>query len=212
MKLREDIDTFLNTIPHDVTLICASKYIAKDEVEKLLEHHIFNLGENRVESFLEKYYFYQHKNIVWHFIGHLQRNKAKEVIDKIDYLHSLDSIKLAQMIDKQRTSPLKCFIEVSINEEENKNGVYLNELSKFIEEVLKLKNIKLVGFMMMAKANSSDEELKKQFSKLRIVQTEMEKKFNISLPYLSMGMSNDYKIAIECGATHIRLGKIMFQN
>ena len=148
--------------------------------------------------------------IVWHFIGHLQTNKANKVIDKIDFLHSLDSLKLAEIINTKRLRPLNCFIEVSINLEENKNGVPYFALSDFLEQILKMKNINLVGLMMMAKANSSDDSLCEQFKKLRLLRDEMEKKFSINLPYLSMGMSDDYQIAIKEGATYIRLGRILF--
>ena len=104
---------------------------------------VTNFGENRVEAFLEKYDSLKDLDIKWHFIGHLQRNKCKQVINKIDYLHSLDSLKLAKMIDEERITPLNTFIEVSINLEENKNGVPYMEIDSFISEVLKYKNINL---------------------------------------------------------------------
>ena len=150
------------------------------------------------------------KDIKWHFIGHLQRNKAYDVINKIDYLHSLDSLKLAKLIDQKRTSPLKCFVEVSINLEENKNGVPYYEVGNFVSELIKFKNIELVGFMMMAIKSSDENSLNNQFAKLRLLRDEIEKKLNIKIPYLSMGMSDDYKEAIKEGATHIRLGRILF--
>ena len=110
----------------------------------------------------------------------------------------------------RRLRPLKSFIEVSINLEQNKNGVPYFEVSSFIKQLLNMKNIQLVGLMMMAKDNSSPDSLCDQFSKLRILRDELEKEFTIKLPYLSMGMSEDYQYAIKEGSTHIRLGRILF--
>ena len=208
--VREDIKEFLNSIPKNVTLVAATKYIGPEDMEVLLENGINNFGENRTESFLAKYTRLPSKNAIWHFIGHLQRNKAAEVINKIDYLHSLDSLKLAELIDKKREKPLKCFVEVSINLEEAKNGVPYYKTKDFIKELLKFKNIELVGLMMMAVKESDKNSLDQQFAKLRILRNEIEKEFNIKLPYLSMGMSDDYKEAIKEGATHIRLGRILY--
>ena len=208
--VRKDIKEFKNSIPSNVTIVAASKYVDSQDINILLDAGINNIGENRVDSFLHKYEVLKDKDIIWHFIGHLQRNKALEVIDKIDYLESLDSLKLAELINTHRLSPLKCFIEVSINLEENKNGVPYFEVESFLKEVLKYKNIQIVGFMMMALADSSENSLCEQFAKLRKLRDEMENKFNIKLPYLSMGMSEDYQEAIKEGATHVRLGRILF--
>ena len=210
--VRKDIREFLKTIPQDVTLVAATKYADIDDMKILLESGIYDFGENRVDSFLNKYEALKQYDITWHFIGHLQRNKAKDVISKIDYLHSLDSLKLAELINKERTKPLKAFIEVSINGEDNKNGVPLNEIDSFVEAVLKYPNIQLVGLMMMAVQGSDDQSLENQFKQLRVLKENLETKYKITLPYLSMGMSEDYLIAIKQGATHIRLGRILFDN
>ena len=207
--VRKDIKDFVNTLPKNVTLVAATKYLDSKQMLDFLKAGVNNFGENRVSDFLIKYEDLKNENVIWHFIGHLQRNKAKKVINKIDYLHSLDSLELAQIIDKERQTPLKTFIEVSINLEENKNGVPYYELENFLKEVLKYKKVQVVGLMMMAFKNSEDKSLKEQFKKLRLLKEDMEKKLNISLPYLSMGMSDDYLEAIEEGATHVRLGRIL---
>ena len=208
--LRNDIKEFIKTIPQDITIVAATKYLSKEEMDELYENGLKDYGENRVDSFLEKYeYLINNKNIKWHFIGHLQRNKAKRVINKIDYLHSLDSLELAKIIEKERTTPLKTFVEVSINLEENKNGVPYYELSSFIKELLQYKNIELVGLMMMAVKGSLNTQ--EQFHKLKELKAEIEKEFKITIPYLSMGMSDDYLEAIKEGATHIRLGRILYK-
>lgn len=209
--IRKDIDIFLNTLPKEVTLVAATKYGDIEDLYALYKHGVTNFGENRVDSFLAKYEaLKEYQNIKWHFIGHLQRNKAKSVINCIDYLHSLDSLELAKMINSLRNKPLDTFIEVSINLEENKNGVPYYEVESFINQIKDYPNINIVGLMMMAIKNSEDTSA--QFKKLRLLRDELEKKCQIKIPYLSMGMSDDYLEALKEGATHIRLGRILFSD
>ena len=208
--IREDIKEFLNTLPKDITLVAATKYGDIDDLKDLYSNGVFNFGENRVDAFLSKDEALKDLDIKWHFIGHLQRNKAHLVLDKIDYLHSLDSLELAKVINRYRLSPLSCFVEVSINLEENKNGVPFYEVKDFIKECLQYPNVNIVGLMMMAVSNSSEESLHTQFRKLKELKDDIEKGLNISLPYLSMGMSDDYKVAVAEGATHVRLGRVLF--
>ena len=209
MKVREDIQQFISTIPSNVTLVAATKYVDSNEMRNLFKNGVTNFGENRVDAFLSKFEDLKDLDVIWHFIGHLQRNKAKEVINKIDYLHSLDSLKLADEIEKYRENPLPTFVEVSINLEENKNGVPYYELEPFIKSLLKYKKIKLVGLMMMTIKVSEDKE--NQFAKLVELKKKIESNLNIKIPYLSMGMSEDYLEAIKEGSTHIRLGRILFK-
>lgn len=209
MKVRNDIREFIKTIPSDVTLVAATKYVDTIEMKTLFNNGVTNFGENRVDAFLNKYEALKDLNISWHFIGHLQRNKAKEVINKIDYLHSLDSLKLADEIEKYRTTPLNTFVEVSINLEESKNGVPYYEIEDFIKSLLKYKKINLVGLMMMTIRASDDKD--NQFAKLVDLRDKIEKSLSIKIPCLSMGMSEDYLEAIKEGATHIRLGRILFE-
>ena len=208
--IRKGIKEFLNTLSKDITLVAATKYGDVDDLKELYSNGVFNFGENRVDAFLNKYEALKDLDIKWHFIGHLQRNKAHLILDKIDYLHSLDSLELVKTINKYRLSPLNCFVEVSINLEENKNGVPHYEVKDFIKECLKYPNVNIIGLMMMAVANSSEESLHNQFRKLKELKDDLEKELNISLPYLSMGMSDDYKVAVAEGATHIRLGRVLF--
>lgn len=208
--VRNDIKQFIDSIPNDVTIVAATKYVDANDMKILFENGIYNFGENRADSFLSKYEILKdNKDIKWHFIGHLQRNKAKSVINLIDCLHSLDSLELAKKIDELRSVPLDTFIEVSINLEENKNGVPYYEVEEFIKQIMNYKNIHLVGLMMMAYKDSCNPY--DEFNKLRELRGQLENKLNIKLPYLSMGMSDDYLDAIKAGATHIRLGRILFQ-
>ena len=210
MKVRIDLQKFLKSIPEKVTVVAATKYLDSVGMLDLYNGGIKDFGENRVDAFLMKYEnLKSYKDITWHFIGHLQRNKAKLVLDKIDYLHSLDSLELAKLINEKRETPLKTFIEVSINLEESKNGIPFYKVEEFLKEVLKFPKIQVVGFMMMAVKDSLDTRA--QFAKLRELRDEMEKKLGISLPYLSMGMSDDYEEALKEGATHIRLGRVLLE-
>jgi len=207
--VRNDIKQFVDSIPNDVTIVAATKYVDANDMKILFENGIYNFGENRVDSFLSKYEILKdNKDIKWHFIGHLQRNKAKNVINLIDCLHSLDSLELAKKINELRSTPLDTYIEVSINLEENKNGVPYYQVEEFIKQIMNYKNINLVGLMMMAYKDSSNPYA--EFNKLRELRDQLENKLNIKLPYLSMGMSDDYLDAIKAGATHIRLGRILF--
>lgn len=208
--VREDIDSFIKTIPNNVILVAATKYASIDDMFILLKHGINNFGENRVDSFLNKYNELKNENIIWHFIGHLQRNKCKDIINKIDILHSLDSLELAKIIEKERHDILPTFIEVSINLEENKNGVDYRYLKDFIIKMKEFKKIKIIGLMMMSKKFSNHDELINQFKKIKELRNNLEQELNISLPYLSMGMSDDYVEAISQGANYIRLGRILF--
>ena len=209
--IRKDLKEFIKTIPSNVTLVAATKYVDELDMMDLFNAGITNFGENRVDSFIRKYYNLINLKPTWHFIGHLQTNKAKDVINKIDFLHSLDSVKLAQMISKYRETPLKCFVEISLNNEESKNGIQIEKTEEFLNQIINLPNVEIVGFMGMSRAESSHEQLIEQFNKLISLRDNLEKIFRRKFPYLSMGMSGDYLEAIECGSTHIRLGRILFK-
>ena len=185
------------------TIIATTKYVDSSTMKELFNYGINNFAENRVNVFLGKYDELKDLNIIWHFIGHLQTNKVKKIINKIDYLHSLDSIKLEEEINKYRLSPLKCFIEIKLVDNDNKTGISEYELPMFIDKLKEYKNIDVIGLMVMADIDN-EEEIKKVFHHAH----ELKEKYN--LKYLSMGMSNDYKIALEEGSTHLRLGRILF--
>lgn len=191
--------------PKGATIVCASKYVDSDKIREMYNLGIKNMGENRVQAFLKKYDDLTDLNIIWHFIGHLQTNKVKDVINKIEYLHSLDSIKLANEIEKYSNKKLKCFIEINSGEE-SKSGIDYNDALNFYNELKNYSKIEVVGFMTMA-PNTTDESLiKGVFMRLKEFRDSIDKNL-----FLSMGMSNDYKIALECGATHLRLGSIMWK-
>lgn len=210
MEIAKDIKDKLNLIPNHVRIVAATKYVEKEDMKKLLSIGIHTFGENRVDSFLSKYETLKNESIHWHFIGHLQTNKAKQVVNKIEVLHSLDSLKLAKIIERERTTPLDCFIEVNMNHEETKNGILKDECEDFLKQVLKLSKVHIVGFMMMTKKVSTKEEKKEQFISLKRLMLEINEKLGLNLNQLSMGMSDDYLEAIEAGATTVRLGRMLW--
>jgi len=211
MESNKNLKELLSGIDPNVTVCAATKYVNAEDAVKLLEYGINNFAENRVDAFLSKYETLKNAGIRWHFIGHLQSNKVKLIADKIDCLHSLDSLKTARLINENRTSPLDCFVEVSINGEESKDGIEPSKAIEFVKELQNYKNINVVGLMMMSVKYSDHEALLGQFKQLSSLKKKIEEEIGISLPYLSMGMSDDYKEAIECGATHVRLGRILFE-
>ncbi len=206
-----NIEDIKKQIPKNVTIVAATKYVNAEEMKQLFSYGIYHFGENRVDSFLKKYEQLKNEPVCWHFIGHLQRNKAIEVINKIEYLHSLDSIELAKIIQKNRIRPLKCFLEININHEETKNGIDFKNLDEFISKFLSYSKIELVGFMMMTKKESSIEEKHQQFKALAYLLKRTNERFHLSLKELSMGMSEDYQEAISAGATFVRLGRILWK-
>lgn len=199
------------TIKEPVTIIAATKYFDAATMRQLYNEGISHFGENRVEAFLEKSVLLEDLDITWHIIGTLQTKKAKKVLEKIDYLHSLDNMKLALEIQKRRTTPLKCFIQVNISNEESKHGLSISEVIPFINQVKDLSNIELVGFMGMAENSTEERVISNEFQKLNELQIEVKDKTGLELNELSIGMSNDYLIALKHNATFIRLGSVLFR-
>ena len=194
-----------------VRIVAATKYVGVTEMKELLTYNITDFGENRVDSFLEKYEMLkEYKNIKWHFIGTLQTNKVKKIINKIDYLHSLNSIKLASFIDKYRTSPLDCFLEINLTNSSTKTGINFNEVVDTLKEIQILKNVNVIGLMTMTEAYMSDSDKENVFRMLSEIKFNLNELGFVNIKELSMGMSDDYLIAIECAATFVRLGRILF--
>lgn len=204
-EIRKELDTFEGTI------VAATKYFDVEQMREVYELGLNHFGENRVQSFLDKHQALSDLPITWHFIGTLQRKKVKKCIDKIDYLHSLDHLSLAEEIDKRRTSPLKCFLQVNISDEESKHGLSVEEVIPFIKKIAHLPNIKLIGFMGMAKHTEDEKLIHKEFQKLNDLQVIVKEQLGLSLPELSIGMSNDYQVAIKHNATFLRLGSVLFK-
>ncbi|TNF07358.1 MAG: YggS family pyridoxal phosphate-dependent enzyme [Bacillota bacterium] len=187
-------------INFDGVTICASKYFNDQEMRKLYEKHVFHFGENRAQDLIFKKEALSDLSITWHFIGHLQSNKVKDMINLIDYLHTLDRFSLAETIQKYRIKPLNCFIQLNLTRESQKSGLFIEELDKFLLEIKKYDKINIVGLMTIGK----DEDMIETENAFAL----LEKLANqYHLPYLSMGMSDDYELAIKHHATHLRIGR-----
>ena len=197
----------------NVNLIAATKYMDINQTRELVMAGVNNLGENRTDMFLEKYEALQDLDIKWHFFGVVQSRKIKDIVNKIDCLHSLDRYSLAVELNKRLEKPLDCFIQINVSEEPNKQGIPAGKLNTFVKQLANCDKINVVGLMCIAKLTFDKNEVRNEFMTLKKLQEEVEA---MNLPYapchrLSMGMSNDYKIAIECGATDIRLGRIFLK-
>lgn len=196
-----------NRNPDEISIIAVTKYVTIERTEEVIDAGIENLGENRLEGFLEKYNQIKDK-AKWHFIGTLQTRKVKDIIDKVTAVHSLDRTSLAKEIDKRVTEPVDCFVQVNVSGEASKHGLAPDKVTPFIEEIAVYNNIRVVGLMTMAPHVEDEQVLRNTFKKLVELRDQMKNKNITNAPceYLSMGMSNDYEIAIEEGATHIRIG------
>ena len=172
-----------------------------------------HIGENRLDKFLEKYQALKDYPVTWHLIGTLQRRKVKEVIPFVDYFHALDSLKLAQEIQKRTDHVIKCFLQVNISGEESKHGFSKEELLELLPELAKLDQIEYVGLMTMAPFEADSDELKEIFKDTQALQAEIREKQipNMPMTELSMGMSRDFKEAIQFGSTFVRIGTAFFK-
>jgi pyridoxal phosphate enzyme, yggS family len=196
-----------------VSVIAVTKYVNIQTAEALLPLGVRHIGENRVDKFLEKYQALKDYPVTWHLIGTLQRRKVKEVIPYVDYFHALDSLKLAQEIQKRRDQVIKCFLQVNISGEESKHGFSKEELLELLPELAKLDQIEYVGLMTMAPFEADSEKLKEIFKETQALQAEIREKQipNMPMTELSMGMSRDFKEAIQFGSTFVRIGTAFFK-
>ena len=213
--VREQVETARNKANRQdqVNVIAVTKYVDVATTETLVKTGIQHIGENRVDKFLEKYQALKEYDLTWHLIGSLQRRKVKDVINFVDYFHALDSVKLAQEIQKRAEHPIKCFLQVNISGEESKHGFAPDELDDVLAEIAQLDKIEIVGLMTMAPFEASQEELQDIFSKTHQLQKQLEKKQLKNMPFseLSMGMSRDFEVAIANGATYVRIGTSFFK-
>ncbi len=191
----------------EVQIIAVTKEVDVDRTKEALEAGLIHLGENRPEGLTLKYAAIG-QQAKWHYIGSLQTRKVKQVIHEIDYLHSLDRMSLAQEIEKRADRVLQCFVQVNVSGEQSKHGLSKEEVIPFIKSLAEMSKIKVVGLMTMAPNTDDEQVIRNVFRNLKNLQQEV---VALQLPYapcteLSMGMSNDYEIAIEEGATFVRIG------
>ena len=205
--IKDNIKSILDEISdYDAKLIAVSKTRTIEEILEAYNVGIRDFGENHVQELVKKRELLP-KDIRWHMIGHLQTNKVKDLLkDSIYLIHSVDSIKLAKEINKRSSIKQDILLEVNIGEEESKYGFKpsFDELKKVLDEIKELENINVVGLMCVAPNTDNPIDNKKYFDKLRLLNDKL------GLKVLSMGMSNDYDVAIKCGSTYIRVGTKIF--
>ncbi|PKM50266.1 MAG: YggS family pyridoxal phosphate-dependent enzyme [Firmicutes bacterium HGW-Firmicutes-7] len=198
----------------EVTLIAVTKTKPIEAMEQALSCGIIHVGENKVQEIINKYPHFEN-NFKWHMIGHLQTNKIKSIIDKVELIHSVDRMKLAQLISLEASKINKVqniLIQVNIAEEETKFGIEKNEVEAFIKEAAQLPNICIKGLMTVAPFVEDAEENRPIFREMFQVFVDINSKNidNVTMDVLSMGMTNDFEVAIEEGATMVRIGTAIF--
>jgi len=225
LSIKENVDIILKRIEEsakksgrdfrDITVIAVSKTVDAQRAKEAVESGIINLGENRVQELVKKYEELKDTNVKWHMIGHLQRNKVKYIIDKVEMIHSVESLSLAEEINKraaQKNLLCKVLIELNIGGEESKFGISEDSIYEFLKSMEDFENIKVMGLMTVAPFSENPEDVRWVFRKMKNIFDKISgmNYKNTQMKYLSMGMTNDFEIAIEEGANIIRIGTAIF--
>lgn len=217
MSILRNIQEIRNHVPANVKLVCVSKFHPESAVLEAYEAGERIFGESRVQELLDKQPNLP-ADIHWHFIGHLQTNKIKYIVPFVDLIHGVDSLKVLKEIDKQAENAgrvVSCLLQVHIAQEETKFGFSAGELAEMLEsdEFREMKNVVISGLMGMATLTDNSSQIRQEFRKLKVLRDEIKQLYftlNNSFTELSMGMSDDYLIAIEEGSTMIRIGTSIF--
>jgi len=225
VSIKENIDGVLERVaaaarrsgrsPEDVKVIAVSKTVDAQRAREAVEGGLINLGENRVQELVSKYEQLSDIDVKWHLIGHLQRNKVKYIIDKVFLIHSLESLDLAKEINKralQHNMTANVLIELNIGQEESKFGLDEDSVYDFVKSMEQFANIKVLGLMTVAPFSENPENVRCVFRKMKEIFDKISemKLTNTEMKYLSMGMTNDFEIAIEEGANMVRIGTAIF--
>lgn len=216
MNIKENLNHIKSTLPEHVTLVAVTKTKSVDEIMEAYNagHRIF--GENKIQEMVEKE-VQMPKDIEWHMIGNVQRNKVKHMAQFVSLIHGVDSLRLLREIDKQakiNERTINCLLQIKIAEEDSKFGMSSKEAQEILQssEISELKNVCIVGVMGMATFTDNQKQIEQEFKKLKSTFDEL-KTLNIEnckLETISMGMSGDYELAIDCGSTMIRVGSRIF--
>lgn len=213
MSIAENITKFKNEIPEEVTLVAISKTKPENDILEAYNVGQRIFGENKIQEMTEKWEKLP-KDIKWHMVGHVQRNKVKYMAEYVDLIHAVDSLKLLKEIEKQAKKydrTISCLLQIKIAEEDTKYGIDVDEAKDILrsDAYRKMAHVKVVGLMGMATFTEKDEKVRKEFSFLKTTFEDLKSEYS-SFNTLSMGMSGDYKIAIDCGSTMIRIGSSIF--
>ena len=213
MSISKNLSNLNNSLENSVKLIAVSKTKSNQEIMEAYNQGQRAFGENKVQELSAKHEALP-KDIEWHMIGHLQRNKVKYIAGFVKLIHSVDNLKLLKEINRQALKHnliINCLLQIKIATEETKFGMSKNEAKNMLssEEFKKLKNVSILGLMGMASFTNDQEILKKEFSSLNNFFKELSSSYS-TMKILSMGMSDDYKLAIELGSNMIRVGSSIF--
>ena len=199
--------------PSEVTVVLVTKNVPPERIREAFDAGSRDFGENRVQEFLTKKAALP-SEIRWHFVGHLQTNKVKSLLGEMELLHSLDRLALAEEIEKQaekRSLEVKALVQVNTSGEATKSGFAPEEVEAAFQKLCALPRIKLQGLMTIGPLTDQPEAIRASFRKLRALRNQLQEKFpSVQLSHLSMGMSGDYEIAVEEGATLLRIGTAVF--
>ena len=213
MNIKKNLDQITSSLPPHVTLVAVSKTKPLGDLMQAYKAGQRVFGENKVQEMVEKYHLMP-DDVLWHMIGHLQRNKVKYMAGFVDLIHGVDSLKLLTEIDKQaqkHNRVIKCLLQIKIARETSKFGLPIQEAEALLnsETFKSLKNVRIVGLMGMASFTTDKLQISKEFKTLKsnFDQLKQQRK---NLKIISMGMSGDYKLAIECGSSMIRVGSLIF--
>ncbi|SNR37085.1 YggS family pyridoxal phosphate-dependent enzyme [Flavobacterium sp. ov086] len=216
MSIASNLNTIKTSLPEHVTLVAVSKTKPVSDLMQAYEAGQRIFGENKIQEMVDKYQEMP-KDIQWHMIGHVQSNKVKFMAPFVNLIHGVDSLKLLQEINKQALKNnriIDCLLQIHIAEEETKFGLDENELNELLSssEFKEMKNIRILGLMGMATFTEDQNQIKKEFIHLKTIFDSIQsiENENLKLNTISMGMSGDYLLAIECGSTMVRIGSSIF--
>jgi pyridoxal phosphate enzyme (YggS family) len=216
MSIESNLNTIKSTLPENVTLVAVSKTKPVSDLMQAYEAGQRIFGENKIQEMTDKWEEMP-KDIQWHMIGHVQSNKVKFMAPFVNLIHGVDSLKLLQEINKQALKNnriIDCLLQMYIAEEESKFGLDENELNELLSssEFKEMKNIRILGLMGMATFTEDQNQIKKEFTHLKYIFDSVQTIENENLQFntISMGMSGDYQLAIECGSTMVRIGSSIF--
>ena len=216
MSIEQNLLSIKSTLPKQVTLVAVSKTKPVSDLMEAYEAGQRVFGENKIQEMVEKWEMMP-KDIQWNMIGHVQTNKVKFMAPFVNLIHGVDSLKLLQEIDKQakkNNRTIDCLLQIFVAEEETKFGLDEDELALLLSSTIfqGLKNIRVIGLMGMATFTDNQNQIKKEFTHLKTIFDKLQvmKTTNCQLNTISMGMSGDYQLAIDCGSTMVRIGSSIF--
>lgn len=199
----------------DIKLVAVTKTVGVERIREAVALGVTAIGENRVQEMVEKYEQLKDLPVEWHFIGHLQTNKVKYIIDKVDLIHSLDRLSLAREINKRAAKinrKIDVLVQVNVSGEETKFGLFPDQVKEFIKGIMDMEHIRIKGLMTIAPYTEQPEEVRPIFRRLKQLSEEIRGMGlgGVYMEYLSMGMTGDYTVAIEEGANIVRIGTGIF--